>query len=303
MGRDSGHLPVLRDEVIELLQPAGRKLLVDCTLGLGGHARALLAEAGEQATLLGIDVDRANLLAAKERLADFADRVRFFEANFAHLSEVLDQAGLGPADLVLADLGVCSAQLDDPGRGLSFQQSGPLDMRLDPSLDKTAADLVAELDAEGLADLIYEYGQERYSRRIARAIVNERRREPIVTTDRLAGIVRKAVPSPTRRSRRGVDPATRTFQALRIAVNDEMGSLDRLLAQMPHCLADGGRAGIISFHSLEDGRVKRAFARMEQAGQGKRITRKPVTACETEIQANPRSRSAKLRVFEAARPA
>jgi 16S rRNA (cytosine1402-N4)-methyltransferase len=299
MGRDPGHRPVLLEEVIDLLEPAGRKLMVDCTLGLGGHARALLAEAGEQGTLLGIDVDRDNLTNARRRLADWADRVRFFEANFAHISEVLDQAGLGPADLVLADLGVCSAQLDDPGRGLSFQQSGPLDMRLDPSLEKTAADLVAELTAEPLADLIYEYGQERYSRRIARAIVAQRSREPIETTDRLAQIVRKAVPPPARKSRRGVDPATRTFQALRIAVNDEMGSLDRLLADLPHCLAEGARVGIISFHSLEDGRVKRAFARLEQAGAGKRITRKPVTASESERQANPRSRSAKLRVFEA----
>jgi 16S rRNA (cytosine1402-N4)-methyltransferase len=300
MGRDPGHLPVLLETVIDLLQPAGRQLLVDCTVGLGGHAEALLDRAGDQAHLLGIDMDRRSLLRAKDRLERFGRRVRLFEANFADISEVLDQAGRRKADLVLADLGVCSVQLDDPERGLSFQQAGPLDMRLDQGLETTAADLVADLDQEALANLIYEYGQERYSRRIARAIVTARKEEPIQTTTRLAQIVTKALPGQARRSRRGVHPATRTFQALRIAVNNELAGLDRLLASLGRCLGPGGRAGIISFHSLEDGRVKRAFARMEEASLGRRITRKCVTADENEMQANPRSRSAKLRVFEMA---
>jgi 16S rRNA (cytosine1402-N4)-methyltransferase len=298
MGRDQGHLPVLLEAVLDRLQPAGRSVLVDCTVGRGGHAEALIEAAGRQACLLGLDVDRDNLLHVKNRLERFGSRVRLFEANFADISEVLDQAGLGKADLVLADLGVCSAQLDDPSRGLSFQLAGPLDMRLDPSCPTTAADLVAKMDEKALADLIYQYGEERYSRRIARAVVEARKEAPIETTQQLAEIVARAVPAPARRSRRGIHPATRTFQALRIAVNDELASLDALLAGLDRALADGGRAGVISFHSLEDRRVKRAFAALEEAGIGRRVTRKCVTAGDEEIRDNPRSRSAKLRVFE-----
>ena len=293
-----GHEPVLVQSVLECLQPQGRGLLVDCTVGLGGHAEALLAAAGPQATLIGLDVDENNLRRVRTRLQSHGERVRLFAANFACLGEVLDEAGQGPADLILADLGICSAQLDDPARGLSFSREGPLDMRLDASLETTAADLVRTLGEQPLADLIYEYGQERYSRRIARAIVEARRQKPIETTTQLEEIVFHAVPANARHARTGVHPATRTFQALRIAVNDEMGVLDALLAQLPARLAPGGRAGIISFHSLEDGRVKRAFASWAQTGQASLLTKKPIVADDTEVDRNPRSRSARFRAIQ-----
>jgi 16S rRNA (cytosine1402-N4)-methyltransferase len=289
------HLPVLPAEVAELLAPAGRQLLVDCTIGLGGHAEMLLERAGQHATLIGLDVDEGNLRFCKERLGRFGPRVRLFVANFSRLPDVLAEAEVAAVDLVLADLGVCSSQLDDPGRGLSFQQPGPLDMRLSLDAPTTAGELVNTLDQDELADLIYQYGQERFSRRIARAIVRHRQAGRIETTTQLAEIVRRAVPAGARRSRRGVHPATRTFQALRIAVNREMEHLDRLLAVLPGCLAIGGRAGIISFHSLEDGRVKRAFADWAATGNARRLTKKPIVADQTELQRNPRSRSAKLR--------
>ncbi len=289
------HLPVLSAEVAELLDPAARERLVDCTIGLGGHAEMLLDQAGPKSTLIGLDVDEGNLQICRERLERFGSRVRLFVANFSRLPEVLAEAEAPAADLVLADLGVCSSQLDDPARGLSFQQPGPLDMRLGLDAQTTASELVNTLGQDELADLIYQYGQERFSRRIARAIVRQRQKERIETTTQLAEVVRRAIPHGARRSRRGVHPATRTFQALRIAVNREMEHLDRLLAVLPGCLAMGGRAGIISFHSLEDGRVKRAFAGWAATGNARILTKKPIVADQTELQRNPRSRSAKLR--------
>jgi len=281
-----------------MLAPAGRRLLLDCTVGLGGHAEALLQAADPEATLLGVDVDEANLTRARRRLERFGERVRLFQANFSEADEVLAQAGQGSADLVLADLGVASSQLDDPQRGLSFRVDGPLDMRLDPRRTRDAADLVNGLGEKQLADLIYEFGEERYSRRIARAIVAARKGGRIERTTELARIVTGAMPAAVKRTRRGVHPATRTFQALRIAVNDEMASLDRLLEKLPELLGLGGRAGIISFHSLEDRRVKQAFAAWADTGRAKKLTRKPVTPAEDEMAANPRSRSAKLRGIE-----
>ncbi|MFP4353916.1 MAG: 16S rRNA (cytosine(1402)-N(4))-methyltransferase RsmH [Phycisphaerae bacterium] len=297
-GQKPGHEPVLLEPVLDLLQPQGRKILVDCTLGLAGHGRALLEAAGPEATLIGLDVDETNLRRSRETLDRFGGRARLFIANFSQLPEVLAEAGAAAADLVLADLGVCSSQLDDPARGLTFQQDGPLDMRLDPEGPTTAAELVNRTEEAELADTIYQYGQERFSRRIARAIVRARQDEPIRTTGRLAEIVRRAYPPQARRSRKGVDPATRTFQALRIAVNDEMQHLERLLTALPGCLETGGRAGIISFHSLEDGRVKRAFADWAASGNARILTKKPIVAEQTELQRNPRSRSAKLRVIQ-----
>jgi 16S rRNA (cytosine1402-N4)-methyltransferase len=198
-------------------------------------------------------------------------------------------------DGVLADLGVCSDQLDDAARGLSFSRPGPLDMRLDPEGGgETAADLVARLGERDLADLIYRYGEERHSRRIARRLVEERRRAPVDTTERLADIVRRCLPFPARGGRRrsSIDPATRTFQALRIAVNDELGELQRLLEALPRCLKPGGVAAVISFHSLEDRPVKLAF---KDRAAWQPLTKKPVEAGEQEVSENPRARSAKLR--------
>lgn len=298
MERDTAHRPVLPVEVAELLRPEGKCLIVDCTVGLGGHAEVLLLAAGDEARLIGIDLDESNLVQARRRLERFGSRVRLFQANFSQVDEVLSEAGESGADVLLADLGIASSQLDDAERGLSFQEDGPLDMRLDQSQGRTAADLVNGMRESQLADLIYEFGQERFSRRIAKAIVAARRRSRIERTGELERIVFGAIPPAARRNRRGVHPATRTFQALRIAVNDEMASLDRLLELLGEILSPGARAAIISFHSLEDGRVKRAFANLVGEGKVDLLTKKPITASPDEVNINPRSRSAKLRGIE-----
>lgn len=292
------HTPVLRDEVVRLVSPADKKVLVDCTVGLAGHAEAMLQAAGKDALLIALDVDESNLRSAKERLASFSGRVRTFQANFTELPIVLAEVGVAAADVIIADLGLATSQLDDPSRGFSFSAEGPLDMRMDSRLEQTAGDLVNRLSQKPLADLIYQYGQERYSRRIANAITQARKQGKIETTCQLARIVERAYPAAARKSRRGVHPATRTFQALRIAVNDELGNLQSLLDQLDQLLAVGGRAAVISFHSLEDRCVKHAFAAMERAQKATVLTKKPITASAEEIQSNPRSRSAKLRGIE-----
>ncbi|MDP6046814.1 MAG: 16S rRNA (cytosine(1402)-N(4))-methyltransferase RsmH [Phycisphaerae bacterium] len=302
MDRQAGHVPVLLQEVLGLLADPDRKQaesIVDCTVGLGGHAEALLrSDRGEGCLLVGMDADADNLRLAKRRLEPFERRVRLFEANFADIRDVLDEVGIDRVDAVLADLGVASTQLDNPERGFSFSSDGPLDMRMDRRQGPSAGDLVNEIDEKQLADLIFEYGQERYSRRVARAIVRARTAEPILSTQALAKIIRRAIPQASRPGRKGVDPATRTFQALRIAVNDELGALDKLLKILPDVLSVGGRACIISFHSLEDRRVKQAFRQWSGTGRARLITRKPVTASLAEQAVNNRSRSAKLRCVE-----
>lgn len=298
MDGPAGHVPVLLNEVVGLLAPAGRRVMLDCTVGLGGHAEALLIAAGDQSRLIGIDVDEGNLRLARQRLMRFGERVRLFQANFAEVPAVLAEAGLEHVEVLLADLGVASTQIDDPERGLSFSADGPLDMRMDPRRTVTAAVLVNRMGEAELADLIYNYADERYSRRIARAIVEARRGGAIERTGQLAQIVSRAYPAAARDSRRGVHPATRTFQALRIAVNEELSSLDSLLERIPDVLSVGGRAGVISFHSLEDRRVKQAFAELEAAGRAVKLTKKPISASDEEMQTNPRSRSAKLRGIE-----
>ncbi len=298
MDPPSGHTPVLRDEVVRLLSPSDRHALLDCTVGLGGHAEALLAAGGDQAHLIGLDIDETNLVSAKRRLARFGERVRLFHANFTELPAVLSEVGVSLVDAILADLGVASIQLDDPRRGFSFASEGPLDMRMDSRTNRTAGDLVNTLGEKELADLIYTYGEERYSRRIARAVVAARKEQPIETTTQLGRIVQRAYPRATKRTRRGVHPATRTFQALRIAVNDELANLERLLSMLAEVLAVGGRAAVISFHSLEDRRVKHTFADLVAAGRARALTKRPVTPTAEEARANPRSRSAKLRGIE-----
>lgn len=298
MEHNTGHVPVLLDEVLALLAPCKRGVLVDCTLGLGGHASAILRAWEGEGCLIGMDVDEDNLRLAKQNLSEFGDRVRLFHANFGELPAVLAEVGATGVDAILADLGVASTHLDQAQRGFSFQADGPLDMRMDNRLGRTAADLVNTMDETSLADLIYEYGQERYSRRVARAIVQARMQRHISRTRELADIVMKAMPPAVRRSRTGVHPATRTFQALRIAVNDELGVLDRLLANLPAVLNPGGRAAIISFHSLEDKRVKLSFNAWAETGTARRLTKKPIVATDDEVARNPRSRSAKLRGIE-----
>jgi 16S rRNA (cytosine1402-N4)-methyltransferase len=266
-------------------------MVVDCTVGGGGHTRLIAERVGPGGRVIGLDQDPAMLELARPRLAELP--VTLVHAAFDDLSDVLRDHGVPAVDGVLADLGVCSDQLDNPARGLTFQTDGPLDMRLDPTRGEPASALVNRLSEHDLADLIYQFGEERFSRRIARRIVEARRDSPIETTGRLAEVVRRSVPRTTgRRSRPGIDPATRTFQALRIAVNDELGALDRLLERLPSVLAPGGRAVLISFHSLEDRRVKQAFRNKDVWTV---LTKKPVTAGDDEVRANPRARSAKLR--------
>jgi 16S rRNA (cytosine1402-N4)-methyltransferase len=280
---------VLTAEVLELLAPAPGQTFADLTIGAGGHARLLVERLGPEGRLIGIDQDAAMLALAKPRLEGW--NVTLVQAGFDQFREVLDHVGIPAVDGVLADLGICSDQLDAVERGFSFQQAGPLDMRLDPTTGEPASALLRRLGERELADLIYQYGEERFSRRIARRIVETRQREPLETTEQLAELVRRCLPRP-KGKRPAIDPATRTFQALRIAVNDELGSLERLLAALPGCLKPEGRAAIISFHSLEDRRVKHAFADRQRWDV---LTRKPVQAGDEEIHRNPRARSAKLR--------
>ncbi len=286
------HQPVLADQVLAglaelspLLAQRGGGLLIDCTLGGGGHS-ALLLEAHPTLRLVGLDQDPTARAAAAERLAPFGERVQIVATNFA------DYRPTEPAVAVLADLGVSSPQLDVAARGFSFRHDGPLDMRMNPQVGETAAQLLERLDETALADLIYAYGEERLSRLIARRIKQQlQERGPFSGTAELAYAIAGCYPPKARHGR--IHPATRSFQALRIAVNDELGVLDRLLAAAPDWLASGGLFGVISFHSLEDRRIKTAFVSDERL---QRVTRKPETAAEAEQTANPRSRSAKWRL-------
>jgi 16S rRNA (cytosine1402-N4)-methyltransferase len=281
------HVSVLADEVLAALAPQPGMVLVDATVGAGGHARLLAERVAPGGRLIGLDRDAAMLDLARPRLAGLP--VTLVQAPFGRLRQALGGLGVDRVDGVLADLGVCSDQLDDPARGLSFARPGPLDMRLDAAgAEETAADLVNRLSERDLADVFYHLGEERHSRRVARRIVEERRRGRIETTERLAEIVRSCVP----RGRQPIDPATRAFQALRLAVNDELGELDRLLAALPRCVKASGVACVISFHSLEDRRVKQAF---RERSLWQPLTKKPVQAGDEEVGRNPRARSAKLR--------
>jgi len=291
-----GHTPVLLGAVCQFVAPAPGEIVVDATVGLGGHAAAFAEAIGGSGVLVGLDVDAGNLDSAKSRLAGFPGRLRLTRGSFAELSAVLAEAGIERVDVIFADLGLCSRQLDDASRGFSFQQDGPLDMRMDDRLETTAADLVNRLREQELADLIYHHGQEPQSRRIARHLCTLRRSKRITRTAELATAVAKAVRVDPASRRSRIHPATRTFQALRIAVNDELGALDRLLACAPQYLRPGGRIGVISFHSLEDRRVKRDFLLRKSEGLYEVATRKPVGPEQEERKANPRSRSAKLRV-------
>jgi 16S rRNA (cytosine1402-N4)-methyltransferase len=281
-------------EVLDLLQPLRGGLFVDCTAGLGGHARAVL-DAGAT-RLIGLDRDLSALALAREALAAFGDRVELVHADYRELDRVLDERAIEGAAGILADLGVSSMQLDADGRGFSFRRDEPLDMRMDQSRGPSVADLLRDVDETELADVIYRFGEERASRRVARAIVNARRESPIETTGRLAAIVRRAVPH---RGHQRIDPATRTFQALRIWVNRELDGLDAFLAGAARRLLANARLAVITFHSLEDRIVKHTFRAMEKAGDGLRIlTKRPLVPADEELARNPRARSAKLRAIE-----
>lgn len=289
----SVHVPVLLDEIVQWLAPAPGSVVVDATLGGGGHTRALAERVTPNGTIIALDRDPAAVEAAEGTFAD--QRVVLAHASFAELPEVLAEAGLEEVDAVLLDLGLSSDQLADPQRGFSFDADGPLDLRFDSMADEPAWRLLDRLSAEHLAKLIHEFGEERYSRRIARAVVELRQRgKPVRTAAELAALVRRCVP---RRHGRGarIDPATRTFQALRIAVNRELQTLDNALRRIPACLREGGRMAVITFHSLEDRRVKTAFRDDRRLVV---LTRRPIRPSEEEVARNPRSRSAKLRVAE-----
>jgi 16S rRNA (cytosine1402-N4)-methyltransferase len=288
------HEPVLRREVLALLAPQPGHAVVDCTAGGGGHAEALLEATAPDGPLLGIDRDPAALRVAGERLARFGPRVRLVEGDYADLGRHLQAAGFPPPRAVLADCGLSTLQLDDPTRGFSLLRDGPLDMRFSLQASVTAADLVNGEREESLADLFYQLGEERSSRRIARRIVERRTARPFETTTDLADTVARAVGGRWGR----IHPATRVFQALRIAVNGELESLDRLLEMAPSVLMPGTRLAIIAFHSLEDRRVKRSFRAGSEAGTWRLVTKKPVSPSRAEELENPRSRSAKLRVVE-----
>jgi 16S rRNA (cytosine1402-N4)-methyltransferase len=275
-------------EVLDGLSPQPGGVLVDGTLGGGGHARVLAERVGPTGTIISLDRDPAAVEAATMHLANLP--VKLVQANFCDLPEVLAELGVEAVDGILLDLGVSSDQLADPERGFSFSSTGPLDLRFNPMQGKPAWRLLERLSAEHLADLIYQFGEERYSRRIARAVVQRRRDHPVQTAAEMAELVRGCVP----RSRHDrIDPATRTFQALRIAVNDELKSLEIALRRLPDCLRPGGRLALISFHSLEDRQVKEAFRDDPRLTP---LTRKPVTPSDAETAENPRSRSAKLRL-------
>jgi 16S rRNA (cytosine1402-N4)-methyltransferase len=291
------HVPVLTEAVVHYLRPERGGTFVDCTVGLGGHSKALL-EAGAT-SVIGFDRDVDALARARATLAPWGERVDLVHADYRSLDDVLDRRSVEFVDGALADLGVSSLQFDAEGRGFSFQRDEPLDMRMDATTGETAAAIVARASEQELADAIYAYGEERFSRRIARSIVTARREEPIATTGRLAAIVRRAVP---RRGYVRIDPATRTFQALRIWVNRELDGLDRFIETAVRHLKAGARLVIISFHSLEDRIVKHTLRALEQRGEpGSTVTvltKKPVIPGDLEVEANPRARSAKLRAAE-----
>ena len=285
------HVPVLLDQMVHWLAPRPGQTIVDGTLGGGGHTRALAAAVGNGGLIVAFDRDPAVIDAAERNLRGLP--IKLVQANFCDLPEILEQLQIEAVDGVVLDLGLSSDQLADRSRGFSFSAGGPLDLRFDPLSGEPARRLVNRFSAEHLQQLISSYGEERYARRIAEAIVRRRRERPIETAEELADLIRRCVPRTPDSER--IDPATRTFQALRIAVNDELKSLEIALRRIPDCLRRGARMAVISFHSLEDRRVKEAF---RGDGRLKALTPRPIRGDEEEIARNPRSRSAKMRFAE-----
>jgi len=292
----TGHAPVMVAEALRWLEPARGGVFVDCTLGLGGHSQALLE--GGASRVIAIDRDTEAIAMARERLDAYGDRVDIAHANYRDLGAVLDARGVAAVDGVLADLGVSSLQLDAVERGFSFRGDAPLDMRMDRSQGPTAADRLREVSEGELADVIYQYGEERHSRRIARALIRARDERPVSTTGELAAIVRRSVPH---RGYQRIDPATRTFQALRIWVNGELEGLEQFVRDAERRLRAGARLVVIAFHSLEDRIVKHTFRALqsESAPLLRVLTKRPLVPTEAEVDRNPRARSAKLRAAEA----
>jgi 16S rRNA (cytosine1402-N4)-methyltransferase len=305
LASDFEHQPVMLDEALDLLAVKEGGTYLDCTLGEGGHAREMIRRAGPGGRLVGLDRDGSTFAQASENLKEACGQVSLVNSDYRQLETVLDELGIRGVDGILFDLGVSTRQVIDPGRGFSYNHDAPLDMRMDQHMETTAADLVNELDERELTSLIRRYGEERWASRIAAFIVVTRARHPIATTGQLVDVIKAAIPAAARRT--GPHPAKRTFQALRIAVNDELSGLEPALQSGIRRLKPGGRIVVISFHSLEDRIVKNAFreravsrdGREPIAGEGLRIlTRKPLCPGTAEIEQNPRARSAKLRAAE-----
>jgi 16S rRNA (cytosine1402-N4)-methyltransferase len=298
------HIPVLVEEVMMLLRCEPGRTYVDATLGGGGHASEILRRTAPDGVVIGLDWDEEAVSEARKALMPFGERAKIFRENFIHLGDVLKEMNIEQVDGILLDLGLSSFQLEKEARGFSFRGEGPLDMRMDRRMDRTASDLINSLSEKELEKTLLQYGEERWAKRIAKAILRERTQGPIETTQTLSRIVRHAIPR--RFHPRKIDPATKTFQALRIHVNDELENLRRLLEIGWKFLRKGGRICIISFHSLEDRMVKESFRRLEKVEVGgprplpvvSILTKKPITPSEEEQKKNPRSRSAKLRCAE-----
>jgi 16S rRNA (cytosine1402-N4)-methyltransferase len=291
------HVPVLAETLAELVDLPKDGVMVDVTIGQGGHSLQFGHFLGPEGAIVGLDIDEKAIQRAHIVLKDLSCRIILIHSNFSEIREQLTEHGIGEVDFILADLGVSSVQLADVEMGLSFNSNMPLDMRLDKRLKLTAADIVNKSDEKSLADLIYQYGQDRASRRIARFIVHERGKQAITTTGELAAVICRALGKGKARGGR-IHPATRTFQALRIAVNKELECLDLLLSAGPELLAKGGKIAIISFHSLEDRAVKNNFKENKKEGIYKLLTKKPIVPSRSEIFRNRRARSAKLRIAE-----
>ena len=292
------HTPVLTGTLAEQIKLPSDGVMVDATIGQGGHSLLLGKTLGPEAVVVGLDVDTNAVRRAQINLKELACKVILLNSNFSRIGEELAGQGIEKVDFILADLGISSVQLADAEFGLSFQTNMPLDMRIDKRLKRTAADIVNKSDEKSLADLIYNFGQDRASRRIARFIVRQREIEPITTTGQLAQIVCRAFGKIKRGRRSRIHPATRTFQALRIAVNDELENLKKLLASAPDLLSKNGYIAVISFHSLEDRLVKSDFRQNEKSGIYRIVTKKPIVPTREEIEENRRARSAKLRIAQ-----
>lgn len=293
--KQTTHTTVLLNETVDGLNLKEKDTAIDGTTGLGGHAEKLIEAVGRQGTVLMIDADERSLAATRERLEDAEGNLIYLHGNFRNLKALAHGVGIHEAQGIVFDLGWHAGQLE-AGKGLSFNADEPLDMRLGIDAARTAADIIGDWDEDDLSKLFREYGEERFAGRIARVIVEERRKAPITTARQLAAIITSAVPAFTRKGK--LHPATRTFQALRIEVNDELEALKEGLGAALGLLATGGRVAVISFHSLEDRIVKQAFRAAEDADIGIRITKKPLVPARAESAANPRARSAKLRIFE-----
>lgn len=305
------HKSVMVNQVMEFLNPVPGGVYVDCTLGLGGHTEAILEFSGSQAEVIGLDLDDESILLAKKRLLNFTNQVHFVNKNFSDIDTALESLEINEVDGIIADLGMSSFQLDRSGRGFSFSRVEPLDMRMDATLRFTARDLVNEMDEEEIWKVLQKYGEEKWAKKIAKDIVKARRTKPLQTTLELANVVSNAIPRKFHPV--GIHPATRTFQALRISVNNELENLEQLLDKAVSLLKVGGRIIIISFHSLEDRIVKDTFRKfsspcicppaLPKCGCGKKsslkiLTRSPLMASPEEITQNPRARSAKMRVAQ-----